>query len=571
MRISFPWFKRKDGEKIAVAETSSRKREPSASRRLREEREKAEIALMQAEASSLNQYIAESGQFFDSKAYQWFNPLNFATADAIEESSFQEMQRNAYQAWVQDSYYHGWVELFVKMIAGASTKLIAKDHDTETQEVLDEYCENKRFPDGRRERGFTVRFEEQVRRWVRDGDGIKRQFGNPFNGDIYWRWLDPRWVWRTGRADINDSFGVQTNPNDNEHVLNYVYWPNGVNTMGVYVSRLDYKMIPASEVLHSKNGDSDQKRGRPLLLPVTKDLLELRKLLEVRFKYHDLSRRYAIQRKVTGARDLLKAMHEKNKARTNNDTGLKEAAPDAGSVITTSPGVEIDIKTAMLHAVDADADVRRKLLGIFVGLGITEAVGAGDASNNNYNSGSIAENPFLRTIVWLQGKLAPDVKEEAKLFLESKIRTGMLSPMSFEKVKRVSPNGMDVVVDTNRVRRNTSVEIEFPMVLERDILKETNALAVQHSFGWVDDDSAMTQLGYDPEEIKRRRKVQDIEKIENGDAIQAANMVQQELAGMGVGGGRNGANGARKNGALQTGASSGNGNGSRARTQLAGR
>lgn len=407
-----------------------------------------------------------------------FDPYAFSTSDALDETQHLLLLRNCIRLYNTDGYVQGWVELFVRFVVGSECRLKSLDDDPATQECWNEYS---------RREVFSMRAQETARRYYREGEFFRRFFVKDINGDMTSRFLNPIFLRNGGQGE--SSFGIQTNPDDIEDVQGY--WYDAARDG-------QYRMISADEVMHGKRADSDMKRGRPLITPVLAHIIELNKLLKARQFFHRIRASVIIEEKIKSATPaMIAAMAERERASSVANSKLQRGVP-IGGIFRHSDGVEREYKTPNLQAVDADVDIRRQILKVAVALGIAEYMATGDASNANMASTMIAESPAVKTFSSEQTILGTYFEREHARVIQAKIDAGQLSPESTETVVKFS-KGVKVV-STETVPRNIHAHVEFPDLIHRDPLAETNALILQATQGWISNRTAQIRLELDPDQ-----------------------------------------------------------------------
>lgn len=485
--------------------------------------------------------------FNDSDAGTLFDLYNYATADAIGESDHQTMQRNAYQAWATDAYAHGWIEVFVKFVVGMSCRLRHADGDETAQDILDEFMRGYEHPDMGREKPWELRANEWVRRSFRDGETFVRKYPRD-DGRWYLRFMCPLYFRSPNSGTPETLFGILTKKDDIEWPLTYYYWPMQV----LLGPQFTPEAIPARYMIHTKLGDSDAKRGRPLLLPVIADLVEFNKLLRARRKLHWLRTLYAVQRKLIGtAAAFAAAKHEKDRVKASasyDPTGATERAPKSPSIQEHGENVEYDFKTPNLQAQDADEDLKWHGSKILTGLGLTPQVGFAGAISQTYSEGELSESPMITTMKMWQGFFGWDFIRLGESVLVEARRHGRLDQST-----------------------STEVAIDWPIINPRDVEKETRALALQRTMDWVDDRSAISKLGNDPDAVMEGLEIDRKRRVANGEnnGTDLLGLTDAEMAASLAGSaGRNGKGNPDKVGLVPKSIKrvvSGNGNGNRAR------
>lgn len=114
---------------------------------------------------------------------------------------------------------------------------------------------------------------------------------------------------------------------------------------------------------------------------------------------------------------------------------------------------------------------------------IPEHMVTGTAENNNYASTLVTESPFV------QGRMA-----------DMRVRSGRL--------KRLLMNVLELACslchkDWAEVRQGLDIGLTEPDIVSRDIKVTTDALIAQAAQGWVDDKTAISELGRDYDTIKK--------------------------------------------------------------------
>lgn len=461
------------------------------------------------------QVVAETLSTGDRELGIMYDLYNYTTADAIDEGNFLTLQRNAWQLWATNGIAHGLIETFVKFIVGQEVRLKALDEDPATQRVIDEWAAGYDLPNGRKTPPGTRIFNEHCRRKLRDTDSLMRWFTNAANGDLHVRFLQGMHIRNDGMHGVNGEFGVLTNPNDIQDVQGYIYWP--LRSW----QRTDSIVIPGREIIHAKlEADSDAKRGRPLLLPVMADVIEFTKLLNILMKQQQI--RTLVAKNLTyrdgaGGRQAIEALQAEKVATRNNTDSKKEKSPRPGSVLRTN--AQVEYMTPNMQGQDIEPLVRRYGLRFCVGLGISETVGLGDASQSNYSAGEHAESPMERTFRGAQLDIAPDYVRLGELLLTAKIAAGMIPRQSFKTITKTSPGiaGMSPSITTKKteaVPRNTKCTVDFPRLKERDVLRETQAVLLQQQGGVISMETCRTDLDRQPDMEKNQIAVEQREHRE---------------------------------------------------------
>ncbi len=460
----------------------------------------------------------DSGPLFDLQAY--------GTDDAIDEASFREAQKRWYKMWVQDPLAHGWIELFVAHIVGDKFQMKCRDHDPKTQEVWDKQAESMAGPvDGPYAvppYPFSTWAQDVVRDTLIFGEEFEHEFSNPFDGSLLYRSMNPVWLYNPGRMwpfpirkwtpNVYASFGIQTDPEDIYRPVTYYYDPNRTGIMD---------SIPASEIIHTKIGSRRMKRGRSLLLPVTKPLLQLNKILQSRNDMHLLRTVVAYWDELQEGQEPQIAAQLQTDRTIGNDANNNPQL-NTGRTYNDehgSTGVLNNLKrqyaTPNLEAADAYNDILAHCYPMARALGLTLASAWGDTSQET--QASARENSFGEILTfqtwayWFGLNMFGRIGERR---IKSAIESGTLSATSYEKFSEVAPNGMDVSKGQRKVPRNTKFDCEFPELRVRDVKALTDSLMAQLSQGIIDKREFRIQLGYDADEMAERVMLEKIDQPE---------------------------------------------------------
>jgi hypothetical protein len=482
-----------------------------------------------------------TGPLIDDDSGPLFDLIAYGTDDAIDEASFREVQRRWYKMWVQDPLAHGWIELFVNHIVGDKFQMKSKDHDEKTQDVWDEQAKSMAGPtDGPLSvppYPFPTFAQDLVRDTLIFGEEFEREYTNRYDGSMAYRSMNPVWLYNPGRQwpfrvkewtpNVYASFGIQTDPEDIQRPTTYWYDPNRTGVM---------QGIDAQEVIHSKIGSRRMKRGRSILLSVTKPLLQLNKLLQSRNDMHLL-------RTVVAYWDELQDGQEPNvvadmtSGKTIGDDSSGNQGVNTGRTYNDEHGstgtfnnLKRQYATPNLQAADAYSDILAHCYPMARSLGLTLASAWGDTSQET--QASARENSFgeiLTFQTWAYWFALNTFNRIGERRIKSAINAGMLSATSFEKFDEISgPVGNNIRSKGQRaVPRNTGFDCEFPELRVRDVKALTDSLMAQLSVGIIDKREARIQLGIDADDMEDRVMV---EKLDNPDEDRSA---AAELAAMG--------------------------------------
>lgn len=362
------------------------------------------------------------------------------------------------------------------------------------------------------------------RAW-RDGNAYLRLFTNEITGKIAVRFVNDK--------EITD---IKTDDNDAEKIISYHRIWSVKKHSGIRETKEED--IPAEEIIHlSFDKDSDIKKGRPLLEPVLKRLEQYDDWLEGRVILNKLKGSIWAHKKVSGTPAQVAAIAAKTPDRTrksSEDTTTLSKFPHWGTILTTSDSVSFEMMEAKVNANDTAEDGRQIRLAIAAGVLFPEFMLAADASNSSYSSTMIAESPFVGMIRFFRffleeaafksllqkvieagiaAKKLPatsteiTMRESEKIRL-AKIRTlkplatsqALISLCEQEDMMLANPESMEA----KEIPTKTEVDLEWPPITVRDLLKETQAYGEQLAMGVISKETTALRLGNDWDEENRK-------------------------------------------------------------------
>jgi len=241
---------------------------------------------------------------------------------------------------------------------------------------------------------FHRKWKEVVKRFFRDGETFIRFFEEPDLGTLIIRFIDPNDVVDKGHTNRNKfSFGIETDEDDVEDVK--AYWvDNGTP---------ESERVPAEEVQHIKNSDSDVKRGEPILVVNQRRLRQYDTWIQDRMALNKVRASIALLRQHNAGATAVGSFVQAQKTRTDQYRGRYGEIEDVdrkrvhpGSTIDAPKGTEYKFLSPNINAPDVKDDGRNLMLSIAAGVGQPEYMVTSDASNANYSSTMIAESPAVR-------------------------------------------------------------------------------------------------------------------------------------------------------------------------------
>jgi capsid protein len=231
-------------------------------------------------------------------------------------------------------------------------------------------------------------FREHARRTWRDGECFIRKFATGVWPPAV-RFVDPELIDET--PEHAGSQGILTHDRDVETPEYYVL---------IHRQRGEIdQLIPADEMLHTRYGvDSNQKRGRTVLVPLMDILTRFEKWIETELLARKLQSSIVLWRKVQGSAAQLQGMIDGSSgiSDTSRGGGSRKERIKPGTILTTSPGTEMKFLQPDTNFADAVPLGRMMLLSLSAGAGLLEFMLTADASNSNLASTLIAEGPAVK-------------------------------------------------------------------------------------------------------------------------------------------------------------------------------
>jgi hypothetical protein len=479
------------------------------------------------------------GPLLDNDSSPLFDLLAYATADAIDETSFREMQRRMFALYKSHPLAHGWVEQMVQFVVGDEFQMKSCDHDPRTQEVWDKHAANMAGEGATRPWPFPIFAQELVRRALIFGEDFQREFVNDVDGSCMYRKMHPVWIYNPGaiyQGMLREwtplqiaSFGIQTDPQDIMRVLTYYY---DANRNGIV------KTIPGDQVIHTKLGDADMKRGEPFMLSVVEYLIELERILKSQRLFHAMRTEVAWWDELQEGADpeVVKDLMKENESTTEGINLGRQLSNKPGSLAMMA-GIKRVYATPNLQAADCDVDVRRILQCISVGLQRAYHSISGDASNEDMASIRETTFPQVRSDKGRQKFFGIQAFEYiGERVIQSAIDHGTLPADSYKETREVSKADPGIISKSReKVKRNAKFICLYPEIQIRDVKALTDALVVQSAQKLVSKRSAQIQLGYNADEEDAQIAVEELNQPD--DEMMAMQELMAELkAARGAGG-----------------------------------
>ena len=433
-----------------------------------------------------------------------------------------------------DPNYRAVIDAFLFFTIGTGFQVRARDENQQVQEYLDQFMAASKF-DGRD--------QDIVLKALRSGECFIRFFtrnqGRPARLPVmrvynYW-----------------EIKSIRSDPKDREAVTAYVrYFRNDGG-------QEETEDIAASEMIHVKVAEKDQERGTPPFDVIAQACQWYRNWLHNRVVFNRLKTSYYLEEIVKGGSpaqvSALDASHP-DQDRKGQRGGLIKRMPKPGSKLVHNDAVEYKWLSPDVKADDAKEDGRAIRLAVCAGAQVPEFV-LGDASNANYNSTMVAQNPFIRKVEFFRDhftcafesifawviKYGIDEKHIPGKSTKTEVveKSGSISifrqwaarfnalfraeaaiaekQLGFKSREVLDDDGNAViqkVVDTDR-----GVLLEWPNLIAQNLLQDSQAYQIHQQMGIASRETIAQRLGYEfEEEVRRLSKEAEMEDGEHFDS-----------------------------------------------------
>ena len=306
-----------------------------------------------------------------------------------------------------------------------------------------------------------------------------------------------------GVDDDNEDFGIVTDENDVFSVIEYKR-VSVVSTSSRTVGQ-ELPPIPAEQVIHTKiDCDSDEKRGNSRFLACVKPARQILSMLETEITGRKIQSSMVIQRKVSGGPNNVRGLADAAKTSTTNYTGGAVAREKIrpGSIITTSPSVEIEFLTPDMNFSDASPLARQILLQVVAATGWPEYMVTGDASQGNLSSTLSQEGPVVKMVEDEQQFFADEFEDLFDWFFERAIDAGQVGGYS----------------SVDEFRQKFRLVWTFPNPVTRDDLKQSQADNLGLMNGSLSRHQAIRNRGLKPARVLREieKEMEELPAMGNG-------------------------------------------------------
>ena len=375
------------------------------------------------------------------------DPGNWSLAGGGMKSSFDESERTDLRGKARhlvqtNPYARNILRLLEVYVAGPGLKAVMAPRQSAADRDLLKQAE-RLWADflSRNCRHFSYR--ESARRTWRDGESFLRLFAMPEWPPTV-RYVDPESIGPD--ADRPDSQGIITDPDDVETVWSYLRIDAASDELA--------EEIPAEEILHTKIGvDSNEKRGVTIFAPVLDSLACFERWMDTELQARKLQASLVLWRKVQGSPSQVSQFADQAASSSVNDPyGIqRKERYRPGTIVTTSPGTDLQFLQPKTNFGDAVPLGRLVLLSIAAGAGVPEYMLSSDASNGNFASTMVAEGPAVKLFESEQQFFSGEFARLWRWVMNEAVRLGLLPGDFFEQV---------------------ALQWSFPQLVSRDRSKE---------------------------------------------------------------------------------------------------
>jgi hypothetical protein len=448
--------------------------------------EMAAMKLDVARVEQTLQIMAEIPSFAqDRDERQWQ-----VVADPLRKQPYTPAQLNSIRLSARQLQYRpagrNILQTYQDYIIGKDAAITTDDEDADgkVQDYWDEWVVAN---------SWDMKTKEIVKRLYRDGEIFLRWFLPDFSGGpLSLRFLDPGQI--VASTNGKPTYGISVDPNDYENVIYYNRkWalPNG---------QQQSEKIDADAIDHWKIGaDSDEKRGISIFQGNGKYITEYEKWLDDRIALNRIRHIWnVVGEPMSGvaAIDDMKAKFADVSYNTPTGQTPNKKMPKPGTVLF-SRGVKWKLDSLNIHAQDTKEDGRSIQLMSGIGTSLPEYIARGDASNANFSSSMVSENPFVRSMESGQDLIEKIFKKVYTRVIQWGKSTGQVPAKSKKMTVTFDRNTDKDVTDTEVVETSEDCTVNFATLIHRDVEKETKAFTLQIGEGLVSKKTASEKLGYD--------------------------------------------------------------------------
>jgi len=340
----------------------------------------------------------------------------------FDDSARVDLRSQARQLVQTNPYARNILRLLEVYVAGPGLKAVPSAQQVTTERELLTRAD-KLWMEFLTTNSRHFSYRETARRTWRDGECFLRLFPLPAWPPTV-RYVDPETI--GADAVQTDSQGVVTDPEDVETVWSYLRIDPTTGELA--------EEIPADEILHTKIGvDSNEKRGVTIFAAVLDSLSCFEKWLDTELQARKLQASLVLWRKVQGGPSQVNSFVDQAAGSGPGSASRKERYRP-GTIVTTSPGTELQFLQPKTNFGDAVPLGRLVLLSIAAGAGVPEYMLSSDASNGNFASTMVAEGPAVKLFESEQQFFSGEFARLWRWVMSEAMRHGKLPDDFFEQV-----------------------------------------------------------------------------------------------------------------------------------------
>ncbi len=449
---------------------------------------------------------------------QWVSLTDSGDKRELEDADREKLRQKCIEIYYKTPEGKAIIKNLTNYIIGNGVNWTAQDENPQVQEFIDEFCSQPKVT-------FEKRQISIIKRTLRDGELFIHLLSGS-NGKTYaMRFYNP--------GQIKE---IEKETGDAETVIKYQRtWRDDKN-------KEHKEDLPAGDIHHIRlEVDEDIDRGRPLLENVLTRIAQYEDWLDGRIKTNKAKSSIFLERIVEGSPSRVSSVNAGFPGTSGGNFTEDEYAaqmPRYGTVVTHSASVKWQWVEPNINAIDCAEDGRQIRLSIAAGVQLPEFILTSDSSNANYSSTTVAESPFVKSIEahrlffeheleslfakvikkGIDGGLLPSTSTET-VMKESARKKMIKRAVMIREIKQLAvkyeldeknireaiarlPEEEDDedTIEERSIPTKTGVDFEWPSIITRNILEETQAVDIHRGMKICSRSTASMKLGYDPEE-----------------------------------------------------------------------
>ena len=462
------------------------------------------------------------------EAGKWVSITDSGDKRELDDAAREKIRQKCIEIYYKTPEGKAIIKNLTNYIIGNGVNWTAQDENPQVQEFIDEFCSAPKVQ-------FEKRQISIVKRTLRDGELFIHLMSGSKGKTYAMRFYSP--------GEITE---IEKEPGDAETVIKYQrIWRDDKN-------KEQKEEIPAKNIHHIRlEVDEDIDRGRPLLENVLTRIAQYEDWLDGRIKTNKAKSSIFLERIVEGSPSRVATVNASFPGTSGGSFAEDEYSaqmPKYGTVVSHSKSIEWKWVIPNINAEDCKEDGRQIRLSIAAGVQLPEFVLTSDSSNANYSSTTVAESPFVKAVEAHRVFFEHELGSLFAKVIKKGIDGGLLPLTSTETVMKESArkqiNRLKVagVVDLKEqintlakdaenfeekpIPTKTGVDFEWPSIITRNILEETQAVEMHRGMKICSRRTASMKLGYDPEEEDR---IMEKESQEVGPEADAYAQMQGEI------------------------------------------